>query len=347
MAPDEGKPLVVVTGANGFVASHLIALLLAEGFHVRGTVRNPAKADSTAHLRALPGAEERLELVAADLNATTGWAEALAGATHLAHTASPYALEVADAERDLVRPAVDGTERVLAAAAQVPTLKRVVVTSSMAAVTDEPDGRTLTEADWNEKSSLTRNPYYYSKVAAEKAAYAFVEREKPQWSLVTLNPYIVIGAALGPGLNPSNQILVDLVKGTYPGLVALWWGFIDVRDLAEAHLKALFQPSAQGRYLLAAQPIPMAEAVRIIRPLAPAGHKLPSLNLNHALGSALVWLASWTQGAGVGQYLRSHIGRQVAYSTAKAETELGLKFRPVAESLAWTMEDLKAKGAWG
>jgi dihydroflavonol-4-reductase len=239
---------VLVSGANGFIASHIIARLLADGHSVTGTVRNPHDKDRNAHLVAPPGTAGRLRLVAADLNAEDPFA-AHVDVDAILHMASPYVLNVTDPQRDLVDPAVAGTMAMLRAAAASPRVKRVVLTSSMAAITDEPDGRVLTEADWNEKSSLTRNPYYYSKTLAERAAWDFMAQEKPGFELVVINPFMVIGPELSNEVNTSNQMFVDMANGTYPAIMALEWGFVDVRDVAEAHVRAMTEPGAQGRYL--------------------------------------------------------------------------------------------------
>jgi len=154
---------VCVTGAGGFVASWLVSELLQSGRLVRGTVRARSRA---SHLTSIAGSG-RLTLYEADLQSPGTFETPVDGAHTVFHTASPYVVDVADPQRDLVAPAVDGTLNVLQACAKAPSVRRVVLTSSMAAVTDEPDrSRVLTGEDWNTKSSLRRNPYYFSKVQA-------------------------------------------------------------------------------------------------------------------------------------------------------------------------------------
>jgi dihydroflavonol-4-reductase len=336
--------LVTVTGAAGFIASHVVRELLERGYRVRGTVRSVAKQKELSHLRGLPGAAERLELVEADLLADGSFDRAVAGAACVMHTASPYVIDVKDPQRDLVDPAVKGTRNVLTSCAAEPCVKRVVLTSSMAAVTDEPESdRVLTEADWNEKSSLTRNPYYYSKTLAERAAWDFVKQAR-SFDLVVVNPFMVVGPSLAPGLNTSNQIFVDLLQGTYPGIMNLTWGFVDVRDVALAHVLAMETPQASGRYLCAADTLTMRELVEHLGRTGYDKYKLPKLGMDCRFGDYAVKLSSYFQPKGVGSYLRTHVGRVPRYDHGKIERELGLKFRDVRATIDETMGDLASHG---
>ena len=334
---------VCVTGATGFVASWLVQQLLERGIVVRGTVRRIASAD---HLRALPGVE-RLELVEADLTVPGSFGPAVRGCATVFHTASPYLIQVDDPQRDLVDPAVNGTLGVLAACAAAPEVSRVVLTSSMAAVTDEPDAsRVLTEADWNEKSTLTRNPYYLSKTLAERAAWDFVARETPRFDLVALNPFMILGPSLAPGLNVSNKIIADLVNGVYPGIVSMTWGIVDVRDVAQAHVRAADVPAAHGRYLLVQEPpVSMRTIVGWLREAGYGdGTRLPSRAMDNAVGNLLVRLNSYVQPPGVGSYLRTHIGRVPRYDASKARRELGMTLRPTRDTVLDTARDLERQG---
>jgi len=219
-----------------------------------------------------------------------------------------------------------------------------VLTSSMAAITDEPEtGRVLTEADWNTKSSLSRNPYYFSKVLAEREAWRFVEEEKPRFDLVAVNPFMVIGPSLSRALNTSPKIFVDLAKGVYPGVFALTWGFVDVRDVADAHVRAMETPGASGRYICAGDRLSMRDVVGVMRE-AGVGGRLPRLAMDGAVGTGLVKLLSYFQPAGVGSYLRSHLGRVPSYDNARIRRELGQTFRPARDSIQDTVADLRR---WG
>jgi dihydroflavonol-4-reductase len=330
--------MVLVSGATGFIAAHIIKQLLEAGHQVRGTVRNPNNAASVDFLKALPGAE-RLELVAADLNTPGAFDAYTIDVDYVLHTASPYVLDAKDAQADLVDPAVRGTLSMLEAAAKSPSVKRVVLTSSMAAVTDEPDGRVLTEADWNDKSSLTRNPYYFSKAEAERAAWAFMEEHKPGFDLIVINPFMVIGPALSSAINTSNQIFVDMAKGAYPAIMAIEWGFVDVRDVADAHIRAMTAPAAKGRYICAAGNLNMRDVAALLREAGIKG-KIPTLDLSGGVGTALMKLASHFQPQGVGSYLRTHLGRVPRFDNAKIRNDLGMTFRDPATSIRDTAADL-------
>jgi nucleoside-diphosphate-sugar epimerase len=340
-----GSP-VLVTGATGFIGSRVIEVLLARGRRVRGTVRSSTTGQALDALRALEGAGDRLDFVEADLMDPAGLTRAAAGCGTVIHTASPYVLDAKNPQEDLVDPAVEGTRHVLDAARAAGTVTRVVVTSSMAAITDEPGSdRVLTEADWNRKSSLRRNPYYLSKMLAEREAWTFVERERPAFDLVVINPFVVIGPSLVPSLNTSNRVFVDLLEGVYPGLMRLTWGFVDVRDVAEAHVRALERPGAHGRYLCAGETVTMRAVVDLLAANGwGRGRKLPRVALDHPFGDVVIKLASLFQPRGAGSYLRTHVGRTPRYDTTKIRTELGMTFRPAAESMLDTMDDL---ARWG
>jgi dihydroflavonol-4-reductase len=340
MQPDEDRRMpkkILVSGASGFIAGHVVERLLARGDHVVGTVRDPADDRKNRHLRALPGAE-RLTLVAADLTAPDPFT-AHADVDGVMHLASPYAIDVTDPQRDLVEPAVQGTLSMLRAAAAHPRVKRVVLTSSMAAVTDSPDGRVLTDRDWNTESSLTRNPYYYSKTLAERAAWDFMAAAPRGFDLVAINPFLVIGPSHTAAVNTSPQTLVDMLAGSYPAVMALTWGFVDVRDVAAAHVAALDTPTATGRYLCVAGNMDMADTIRAMRDLGYRG-KLPKLRLDNPAGTAMMKLASRFQPVGVGTYLRTHLGKVPRYDATRVTRDLGVAYRPVGQSLADTLADL-------
>lgn len=330
---------IFVSGGSGFIASHIIQQLLEAGYAVKASVRG--EASKYPYLTSLPKADEMLELVKADLQNEGVFDEHVRDCTTVMHTASPYTVNVKDPQADLVDPAVQGTLNMLRACAKADSVKRVVLTSSMAAITDEASDETIfSEKNWNTKSNLKRNPYYYSKTLAEKSAWDFIESAKPGFDLVVINPFMVIGPSLGPGLNESNKIFLDMLNGVYPTLMSVKWGLVDVRDVAKAHILAMTSKEASGRYLVSNETMTMTEVVEYLRAIGFAHYKLPKVNLATPFGNKVMKLLSYTQPKGSGSYMRSHIGKNMQYDNSKVQRELGLAFRPAKESIKSAVEDL-------
>lgn len=246
---------VVVTGASGFIAKHVVLRLLNAGYAVRGTLRNPARADEVRvavapHL-AEPAALERLSFAQADLESDPGWPDAMAGAGALMHLASPFYVQPPRDPNLLVRPAVEGTRRVLAAARDA-GVGRVVLTSSVAAIAGRAEkGRTrpYDEREWTDPADAG-GVYNLSKTLAERAAWDFQRDEAPGMALTVINP----GWTLGPPLDRHYGTSLDMVKTTlrrtYPLTANVGFGIADVRDVAEAHLRALDRPETAGERIL-------------------------------------------------------------------------------------------------
>jgi len=339
-----GKPVCVI-GASGFLAAHVVRELLERGYGVRGTVRGHGSLAPYDFLTSLPGANRQLELVHGELGNQASLAAAIAGCEVVIHTASPFVINVKNPQRELVDPAVNGTLCVLRAAAAA-RVTRVVLTSSMGAVSDEPaKQRVLTEDDWNEQSSLRRNPYYFSKAEAERAAWRFVWDKRPPFDLIAINPYMILGPSIGPRLSASNAVIRDILTGVYPGILSLSWGIVDVRDAAVAHVLAMEHGHATGRYICAGGTLSMAEIIALLRDAGyETGYKLPRLDLTSTLGNMAVKALSYTQAPGTGSYLRTHLGKVMRYDTSKIQRDLGITFRPAADCVLSTAEDL---GRWG
>ena len=332
------KP-VCITGASGFIAAHIVRELLERGYRVRGTVRKSP--ENYPFLLALPGAAERLELVKADLLAAGSYDRAVEGCDFVMHTASPYEINVKNPQTDLVDPAVNGTETVLESCMKSGSVKRVIFTSSIAAITDEPDSnKVFTEKDWNIMSSLDRNPYHFSKTVAELAAWDFIMKRRPAFDLVAINPFMVIGPSLGPSLNTSNEIIRDIMTGVYPGIMDMNWGFVDVRDVAKAHVLAMETGTASGRYLCSAEAMHMRELVSLLKSSGFDSYALPKIDLTGKAGTLLMKALSFTQPKNIGIYIRTTIGRTMLYDNSKIRRELGISFMPVKESLIDTVNDM-------
>jgi nucleoside-diphosphate-sugar epimerase len=196
---------------------------------------------------------ERLKLFAADLNADAGWAEAVAGCDYVLHVASPFPSTAPKDENELIAPARDGALRVLKAARDA-GVKRVVLTSSFVAIGyGAPKGRTavFTEEDWTNLNDPNVQPYEKSKTIAERAAWDFIAREGGKLELAVVNPVLVFGPALGPDYSTSIVLVTRMLNGAMPGCPDIWFGAVDVRDVADLHLKCMTDPAARGERFIA------------------------------------------------------------------------------------------------
>lgn len=338
---------VLVTGATGFVGAEIVKQLLADGYKVRGTTRDVEKARRMGELTSLVGAE-RLELVPADLNDSKAFTEHIVGCEYVIHVASPFILDVENPQRDLVDPAVDGTISILEAAAATPTLKRVVLTSSFAAISNGPREEPYDESVWNTRSSLDRSPYAFSKTEAERAAWDFMESEVRHFDLVVINPTGVIGPSVVDRVNQTHEFMVGITNGSSPAIIDIGFPVVDVRDVARAHIRAMENPSATGRYLVSASSPKFRRYVEIMKEEG-LGEKynLPKLGLDNRIGSILVRALMIAQPKGVRDFVLSNLGETVKLDTTKAETELGMTWSSVDEAIRDQARFLDEKGHLG
>lgn len=338
---------VLVTGATGFIAGYVIAELLEHGYAVRATVRDLGNAGKRAHLVELAerlGAE--LEFVEAELDRDAGWDAAVDGCTEVLHVASPFPSTPPADEQELIRPAVDGTLRVLRACAENDLVRRVVLTSSLAAVAyGHRDDAVRTEADW---SVVERIPAYQkSKTLAEQAAWDFVgSLPERGLELAVINPGMVLGPLQTAALSTSHEPVRRLLAGDTPGSPRVGWAPVDVRDLAVAHRLALETPAAAGnRYICAGEHLWMGEMAQLLAPeYGPRGFRVPTRILPDLLVRTV---ALFDKGL---RLTLSTLGRAERVSAAKARQELGWTMRPIRETVLDTADSLirhgivKAKG---
>jgi nucleoside-diphosphate-sugar epimerase len=244
---------ILVTGGSGFIGSHTILQLLAAGHEVRTTVRNlKREGDVRAMLReggADPG--DRLSFVAADLEKDAGWSEAVSGCEYVLHVASPLPPGIPKHEDDLIVPAREGTLRVLRAARDA-GVKRVVLTSSFAAIGygQKPQSAPFNETNWTIPGE-DMTAYVKSKTLAERAAWDFMAKKGGNLELSVVNPVGVFGPVLGPDYSTSILIVQRLMDGAVPGCPRIHFGVVDVRDVADLHIRAMTHPAAKGERFLA------------------------------------------------------------------------------------------------
>ncbi len=325
---------VLVTGANGYVASWIVKDLLDAGCTVHATVRDPNNAAKTGHLTAIAEkAPGTLKMFAADLMQDGCFEEAMQGCSVVIHTASPFVVRgIKDGYKDLIEPAVHGTRNVLETCNKVPSVTRVVLTSSVVAVYgDNADakGKTLTEADWNTTSTADHQPYPASKTAAEKVAWEICKAQD-RWDLVTINPGLVLGPSLTKASgSESLAIIGDLVKGKLrTGVPDLEMGVVDVRDIAKAHVRAAFTPEAEGRHLLVSESVSMLEMANIIRRKHGSRFKLPK----STVPKFLVWLVGPLQGVSR-QFVALNVGHPLKFDNSKSKQALGMDYIPAETTI--------------
>lgn len=337
---DKSKP-VLVTGANGYVASWLVKRLLEEGLTVHAAVRSPENDKKVGHLRELAAdSKGQLKFFKADLLTPNAYLEAMEGCELVFHTASPFSTSVKDPQKELIEPAEQGTANVLNTANAVSSVKRVVVTSSCAAIytdaidtVNAPGGR-LTEDVWNTTASLDYQPYSYSKTLAEKKAWEIAESQN-QWDLVTINPSFVLGPALNPQGSTSESINILKMLGggdMKMGAPKMGVGVVDVRDVAEAHYRAGFTPQAQGRYITSAHNSDFLEMGTVLLPKYGEQFPLPKKALPKWL---LMLIGPMTNKLFTRRFIRNNVNIPWRADNSKIKQELGMSFRPLQQ----TMED--------
>lgn len=339
---------VLVTGATGYVAGRVVEKLLAAGVTVHATVRDPSKTERLAYLQDLADAHPgSLQFFGADLIKPGSFEQAMAGCSVVFHIASPFASGVSNPQKDLVDPAVNGTQNVLEQANETPSVTRVVVTSSCAAIygdnidlDDTPDGE-FTEDVWNTTSSLTHNAYSYSKTLAEKKAWA-IHDAQDRWKLVTVNPSFV----LGPGVrihhtSESFTFTKQLGDGTFKsGAPALSIGVVDVRDLAAAHVNAGFLPDANGRNIIS------GHNTNVLAMAQTLSERFGSLPLpTRTLPKFLLWLIGpFVNSTITRRFVSRSIGRPWVANNSKSQRELGVTYRPLAETMNDFVQQLVDEG---
>jgi len=334
---------VLVTGGTGFIAQHCILVLLKNGYRVRTTVRSLAREAEVRHHLHVGGTDpgDRLTFVAADLGSDQGWAEAAADCRYVVHGASPTPSGRQASEEDWIRPAVDGNLRVLRAARDA-GVGRVVLTSAFGAICagHGPMDRPFNDDDWSDLASKNIWAYQRSKTLSEQAAWDFIAREGRGMELSAVNPVTVLGPVLGADYSHSIRLIKNMLAGQ-PGAPKINSGFVDVRDVADLHLRAMTHAAAKGQRFLAiaGESMWMAEVAKVLKArLGPLADKVST----RVLPNWVVRLGALKDPA-----LRGAVpllGLNLNATSAKAIRLLGWSPRPREEAIVATAESLNRLG---
>ncbi|HVR61927.1 MAG TPA: aldehyde reductase [Polyangia bacterium] len=331
---------ILVTGGSGFVASHCILQLLAAGHRVKTTVRTPPREGEVRAMLKEGGAADpgdRLSFFVADLNRDAGWADAVAGCERVLHVASPFPATHPRDENELIAPARDGALRVLRAARDA-GVRRVVLTSSFAAVGygRPPQAAPFDETSWTEPGPGV-TPYVKSKTIAERTAWDFMAREGGDMEIATVNPVGIFGPVLGPDYATSVFLLKRMLEGRLPAVPRLYFGVVDVRDVADLHLRAMENPAARGERFLAVAGdfMSMLEIARTLRDrLGAPGRRVPTVQLPDWAVRALAIVAPQARQA------LPELGKNKNATSAKARRLLGWTPRSREDALVAAAESL-------
>ena len=335
---------VLVTGGSGFIGSRAILQLLAAGHQVRTTVRSLKREGDVRAMLKVGGTEpgDRLAFVAADLESDAGWPQAVTGCDYVLHIASPFPSTLPKHEDELIVPAREGALRVLRAARDA-GVKRVVLTSSFAAIGygQQVQQAPFNESNWTDPAADDVQPYAKSKTLAERAAWDFIAREGGALELSVVNPVGVFGPVLGPDYSTSILLVQRLMDGAMPGCPQLSFGAVDVRDVADLHIRAMTDPAAKGERFLAVAGdfISIREIARILKNrMGASAKRVPT----RQLPNWLVRLAALRDPA-VKQIL-PELGKPKNATSEKAQRVLGWAPRSNEEAIVATAESLLRLG---
>lgn len=344
---DKTKP-ILVTGATGYVAGRLVEQLLNEGLTVHAAIRNPNDKEKTKYLDEIAAKSSgTIKYFKSDLLEEGSYDEAMKDCELIYHTASPFSLQVKDPQKDLVDPAKKGTRNVLESANRTESVKRVVLTSSCAAIYgDAKDVLTmpkqeLNEEQWNTTSTLKHQPYSFSKTEAEREAWK-IQKERRRWDLVVINPSFVIGPGINPyGTSESFSIMKQIANGDFKMGVPIYnIGCIDVRDLAEAHYQAGMRPEAKGRHIISGSNSSFGELSGFIK------SKFPNYKIStRKLPKIILWLIAPSVGM-TRKMVSLNVGYPWKANNSKSIKELGMKYRPLEETVTEFFGQLEDAGVF-
>jgi len=348
MSQGNASAPILVTGATGYIASWVIRKLLEQGHTVHATVRDLNKKQSFAHLEKIAQTTSgTLKLFKANLLENDSFDEAIKDCEIVLHMASPFVVtNYKDAIKDIIEPAILGTENVLNSVNKTESVKKVVVTSSIASTYGdavdilETEKNQFDETHWNTTSSTTHQPYPYSKVMAERKAWEMADAQN-RWKLVCVNPALVLGPSLtATTQSGSIEVLEQFANGmTLFGVPPMWNGIVDVRDVADAHILAAFNDNASGRYIISGGSLSLLEMGKILR--QHFGRKFP-FPYNQVPKSVFKLI-----GPSFGysrDFIEKNMGYPIFFNADKSKKQLGLSYRDIETSLVEHFQQLLDDG---
>ncbi|QNH50608.1 aldehyde reductase [Acinetobacter venetianus] len=339
---------ILVTGATGYIAGWIIERLLNQGYKVNATVRDPSKTNKIQHLYDIAEKSSgQIQFFKADLLDPNSFDDAMQGCEVVIHTASPFVVtNYKDAVKDIIEPAVKGTENVLNSVNRTESVKRVVLTSSIAStygdaieILDTPNNE-FDENDWNNTSNETHQPYSYSKVAAERKAWEIADQQT-RWSLVCINPALVMGPSLtDASQSGSIEVLQQFGNGTTLfGVPPMWNGIVDVRDVADAHVKAALDPQAKGRYIICGGTLSLLEMGKALTQKFGYKYPFPHFTVPKTAFSLIAPMLGHSR-----QFVKLNMGYPIYFNAERSVNELGIQYRDIRESVCEHFQQLLDDG---
>lgn len=343
------KQIVVLTGGTGYLGSQILNELLEDGYAVRLTSRNKEKTAQQMWIqKLLEKHQATVDFYAGDLEKEGSFDEALQGADFLIHSASPFKIQgIKDAKKELIDPAVKGTQNVLNAVEKSNTIKRVILTSSIAAIYGDAadnkllDKETFDESVWNTSSSVKHQPYSYSKTLAEQEAWEI--NKGKQWELITINPGFIIGPSLVPRTDSTSiRFMLDMLNGKFKiGVPDLYFSVVDVRDVAKAHVRALETENVKGRHVCTNKTMSALNMAEVLKQEVGKRYgKLPSKNLPTWVAYVFTPILagfSWN-------YLNKNLGIPFYFDNSKIKKSLTIEFSPVSDTFREHVQQLEKDG---
>ena len=321
---------VLLTGISGYIAMHCAKELLKRDYHINATVRNLDKVEDIKNaLSALSLDVNKIQFFQADLLSDDNWEDAMADCEYVMHVASPYPLNQPKDENVLIKPAVEGTERVVSLAIKN-NVKKIVLTSSVVAVSVGHTKKEYSEEDW----SFADKPiaaYAKSKTLAEKKAWELIKNADTDTKLTVINPSGVIGPSLTSEISSTQLIIAGLMNGKIPVNLPIHIGYVDVRDVALAHIKALENPNSDGeRIILSNTELWHKDVSKILKE---GGYKAPWLTVSVPVAKFLANVVPALKGA------KRFLGKDMVKNSTKAEDILGISYIDIKKSI---LDDAKS-----